>query len=93
MGAAGTYTLFNRPGTTGPNGPVAAGGMMKAPPGVQHSFWLTYILVDNTDAMCDRATKLGATVTVPPTDIPNVGRFACWFDPQQAAIGVIQMPR
>jgi predicted enzyme related to lactoylglutathione lyase len=22
MGAAGTYTLFNRPGTTGPNGPV-----------------------------------------------------------------------
>jgi predicted enzyme related to lactoylglutathione lyase len=30
---------------------------------------------------------------VPPTDIPNVGRFACWSDPQQASIAVIQMPR
>jgi predicted enzyme related to lactoylglutathione lyase len=26
---------------------------------------------------------------VPPTDIPNVGRFACWSDPQQAAIAVL----
>jgi len=27
---------------------------------------------------------------VPPTDIPNVGRFSCWSDPQGAAIAVLQ---
>jgi predicted enzyme related to lactoylglutathione lyase len=34
--------------------------------------------------------RLGATVTVPPTDIPNVGRFAVWLDPQQATIAILQ---
>jgi predicted enzyme related to lactoylglutathione lyase len=85
-----TYTLFHRPGTKGPNNqPRGAGGMMKSPPGVTHSFWLAYVAVDNADAASDRATRLGATVMVPPTDIPNVGRFACWTDPQQAAIAVL----
>ena len=34
-----------------------------------------------------------AKVAVPPMDIPDVGRFACWLDPQQASIAVIQPPR
>ena len=84
-----TYTLFHRPGTTGPNGPIGAGGMMKSPPNVPHSFWLTYVAVDNADHASDKAKRLGATIMVPPTDIPNVGRFACWSDPQQASIGVL----
>jgi predicted enzyme related to lactoylglutathione lyase len=86
MGPGGTYTLLHRPGVRDPKGdPVSAGGIMKAPPGVPYSFWLPYVLVDNTDQLCERAAKLGARVTVPPTDIPNVGRFACWLDPQQAS--------
>ncbi len=90
MGGGATYTLFNRPGTNGPNGqPLGAGGMMKSPPGVPHSFWIPYIAVDSADASSDRAKRLGATVMVPPTDIPNVGRFSCWMDPQQAAIAVL----
>jgi predicted enzyme related to lactoylglutathione lyase len=64
--------------------------MMKSPPGVPHSFWLTYVAVDNCDKRCERAPRLGANVTVKPTDIPNVGRFACWLDPQQAAIAILQ---
>jgi len=93
MGPGGTYTLFNRPGAKNPRGDqAAAAGMMKAPPGVPYSFWLPYVQVESTDALCARATRLGATVTVPPTDIPNVGRFACWMDPQQAAIAVVQAP-
>jgi predicted enzyme related to lactoylglutathione lyase len=70
--------------------PISAGGVMKSPPGVPHSFWLPYVHVDNTDALCEKAKRLGANVTVPPTDIPNVGRFACWMDPQQASIAVLQ---
>ena len=55
--------------------------------------WLPYVAVANTDSLCELASRLGATVMVPPTDIPNVGRFACWSDPQQASIAVLQPAR
>jgi uncharacterized protein len=94
MGPMGTYTLLNRPGTdNGRGGEKGAGGIFKSPPGVPHSFWLPYVLVENTDQIADKAKRLGATITVPPTDIPNVGRFATWLDPTQAALGVISMPK
>jgi len=41
---------------------------------------------------CD-AVAISAQRQVPPPDIPNVGRFACWLDPQQASLAVLQMPR
>ena len=91
MGGGMTYTLLDRPGVkTAWDTQASAGGMMKSPPEVPHSFWLAYVGVDNCDQLCERATRLGATVTMPPTDIPNVGRFACWLDPQQAAIAILQ---
>ncbi len=91
MGGGMTYTLLDRPGVKNPRGDQAsAGGMMKSPEGVPHSFWLAYVGVDNCDAITERATRLGAKVTVPPQDIPNVGRFACWFDPQGASIAILQ---
>lgn len=94
MGGGQTYTLLDRPGLTTPQGqPVSAGGIMKAPPGVPYSFWLPYVHVDDTDKQCARAEKLGAKVMVPPTDIPNVGRFSCWSDPQGASIAVLAMPK
>lgn len=94
MGGGMTYTLLDRPGMKTPKGdPLSAGGMMKSPPGVPYSFWLPYVQVDGTDALSERAARLGAKVMVQPTDIPNVGRFACWSDPQGASIAVIQMPR
>lgn len=91
MGGGMTYTLLDRPGVKTPKGDVvAAGGMMKSPPGVPYSFWLAYVAVDSCDKISERAARLGAKVTVPPTDIPNVGRFASWLDPQQAAIAILQ---
>jgi uncharacterized protein len=90
MGGGMIYTLLDRPGVTNPMGQASAGGMMKSPPGVPHSFWLAYVAVDHCDQLCERATRLGANVTVPPQDIPNVGRFASWLDPQQAAIAILQ---
>jgi uncharacterized protein len=94
MGRGTIYTLFDRPGVKNPMGDQAsAGGMMKSPPDVPASFWLAYVGVDNCDKLCERATRMGGTVTVPPTDIPNVGRFACWFDPQRAAIAILQPQR
>ena len=90
MGGGMTYTLLHRPGTHGPNGqPIGAGGMMKSPPGVQHSFWIPYIAVDDADRASEKAAKLGGTIMVPPTDIPNIGRFSCWSDPQGASIAAL----
>ncbi len=91
MGGGMTYTLLDRPGVKTPRGDQAsAGGMMKSPPEVPYSFWLAYVGVDDCDKVTERARRLGATVTVPPKDISNVGRFACWLDPQQAAIAILQ---
>jgi len=91
MGGGMTYTLLDRPGVKNPKGdPGSAGGMMKSPPEVPFSFWLAYVGVDRCDSLCERATRLGATIVVPAQDIPNVGRFACWRDPQGASIAILQ---
>jgi uncharacterized protein len=91
MGGGMTYTLLDRPGVKNAKGDQAsAGGMMKSPDGVPYSFWLAYVSVDNCDKISERAARLGAKVVVPPQDIPNVGRFACWADPQGASIAILQ---
>ena len=91
MGGGMIYTLLDRPGVTTARGDQAsAGGMRQSPPEVPPSFWLPYVAVDDCDRLCERAARLRATITMPPTDIPNVGRFACWLDPQQAAIAILQ---
>ena len=47
--------------------------------------WIGYIGVDDVDATAGRVTKAGGRIHVPPTDIPNVGRFATVADPQGTA--------
>jgi predicted enzyme related to lactoylglutathione lyase len=52
---------------------------------------MIYITVANCDERAARATQLGGNVCVPPTDIPNVGRFSVIGDPQGATFSLIQM--
>jgi predicted enzyme related to lactoylglutathione lyase len=54
------------------------------------SHWLVYFAVADTDATVSKAQTLGATVVVPPMDIPQ-GRFAVLSDPQGATFGVIRI--
>ncbi len=83
------YTLWLR-GAKKPDGkPREGGGMMKMPPGVPHPFWLSYVSVADCDASVDKAKRLGATITSPPMDIPNVGRYAALLDPTMAAISIL----
>lgn len=70
-------------------GQPRAGIMAKMMPQQPHA-WLAYVQVASADKTADKAAKLGATVLVPPTDIPNVGRFAIFADPQGAPLGVLQ---
>jgi predicted enzyme related to lactoylglutathione lyase len=51
--------------------------------------WLPYFAVGDCDASALKATRLGATLLVPPTAIPGVGRFAVVQDPQGAVFGVV----
>ena len=70
-----------------PQGMVA--GMMKAEPGMPLA-WTCYTAVDSADDTAALAASLGASIIVPPADIPGTGRFALLIDPQGAAFGILQ---
>lgn len=82
MGPAGTYHLLE-------SGGEPRAGIMAQMPGSSHA-WLPYVQVASADQTADKAKRLGATVVVPPTDIPNVGRFAIFVDGQGTATGILQ---
>ncbi len=81
-----SYTLFTAGG-------VPVSGMMDLKacgPGTPPPGWLGYVGVADVDASADQARRLGATLRVPPTDIPDVGRFAVLTDPQGAPIALFR---
>jgi uncharacterized protein len=86
MGGGSKYTIFK-------NGQASVGGMMGITPqmGPIPPHWLPYFFVENTDNNVAQAKKLGGNVMMPPTDIPNIGRFSIMTDPQGAAFAVIAM--
>jgi predicted enzyme related to lactoylglutathione lyase len=51
--------------------------------------WMVYFRVEDTDSTCARVQELGGTVSVPPTDIPGVGRFAVIGDPTGVFFSVL----
>jgi predicted enzyme related to lactoylglutathione lyase len=53
--------------------------------------WMPYFQVSDTDATANKAKELGGKAMVPPTDIPNVGRFSVLQDPQGAVFAIIRM--
>jgi uncharacterized protein len=85
-GAEPYYVLNNK-------GVGVAGAM--TPPGKEKisPHWLLYLYAENADETVAKAKSLGAKVWVPPTDIPNVGRFAVMADPQGATFSVLQPSR
>ena len=85
-GLTGPYTLFK-------SGKDNAAGMMAITKemGPMPPHWLVYFATDNCDRTASKAKELGAKIYMPPTDIPNIGRFAVCGDPQGAAFAFIQM--
>lgn len=74
-------------------GDQTVAGMMAMPdmvPAEVPAHWLVYFGVEDTDTSVAKATELGATTLVPPTDIPP-GRFAVLSDPDGAVFAVIKM--
>ena len=83
MPGMGTYHLLKSGGVP------RAGVMKQMMPGQPHA-WLPYVQVANADASSEKAKKLGANIIVPPTEIPNVGRFSIFADPQGSPLGILQ---
>lgn len=85
MGGGMKYTMFHHHGV-----PIAGMMPMHGPEweGVP-PHWMTYLRVPNCDEATEKAMLLGATVKVPPTDIPgNIGRFSIIMDPAGAGIAL-----
>jgi len=69
------------------------GGMMQIKPewGNMPPNWTVYYDVADCDACVAKAESLGGRICMPPTDIPQTGRFAVIQDPQGAAFNIIEL--
>lgn len=83
MPGMGTYNVLEA------DGQGRAGIMPQPMPEAPH-LWLPYVQVASADQTAEKAKRLGANVVVPPTQIPNVGRFAIFVDAQGAGTGILQ---
>jgi predicted enzyme related to lactoylglutathione lyase len=83
MGPQGTYYLLKM-------GDTMRAGLMRGPMPDTPPLWVPYVAVPDCDATAAQARKLGATLIVEPTDIPNVGRFATIIDPHGACIAFMK---
>jgi uncharacterized protein len=86
MGPEGTYTVFKA-------GEKQVGGAWDLK-GEKHAHlpthWMGYVGVASADATVAAAGKLGMNVEVPPTDIPNVGRFAVLRHPATGVFAILE---
>jgi predicted enzyme related to lactoylglutathione lyase len=71
--------------------PIGGLYQMGAEYGDMPSHWTGYVAVDDVDALAKRVVELGGKVCVPPTDIPNTGRFCVVNDPSGGTISLITL--
>jgi predicted enzyme related to lactoylglutathione lyase len=83
MGPVGTNKMFTRDGKT------QAGAAPPQMPGVP-PHWLSYVSVDSVDDKHAAVGEHGGRSIVPPTDIPNIGRFAIVADPEGAVFALFR---
>lgn len=70
---------------------AAVAGLMQQPQGQEMPRrWMIYFGVEDVDRSVRDATKAGASIHVPPTDIADVGRFSFLSDPQGALFYVMR---
>ncbi len=86
QGGMGEYTVFENDG----RGIAGAMTMPDMVPAEVPPYWLTYFVVDDTDAAVATASAQGGAVLAPAMDVPTVGRIAVLADPSGAAFAVIK---
>jgi len=81
-----TYTIFKQ-------GDKGIGGMMQIPQDQKAHIsphWMSYVSVEDVDAMVAKAKNLGAKILVPATTVNDMGRFAVIQDTGGANVAVWQ---
>jgi predicted enzyme related to lactoylglutathione lyase len=77
------YTMWTR-------GETPIGGAMPLPEDARKAgappHWISYVLVPKVDETLAQVVQLGGRVHVPGMDIPTVGRFGVFADPQGAVL-------
>jgi uncharacterized protein len=81
MGPEGNYTIFKTGDKQVGGAWQLKGDKFQGMP----THWMGYIGVASADATVESAGRLGMNIKMPPTDIPDVGRFAVL---EHAATGV-----
>ncbi len=71
----GEYHMIHRPVADGDDEGLGGIVQLEKEHGLP-SHWISYVAVDDVDATCERAAAAGGKTCVPPTDLPNIGRFA-----------------
>jgi predicted enzyme related to lactoylglutathione lyase len=75
-------------------GQVLVSGLLDLPESARAAggkpHWVGYVRVKNVDATADRITRLGGTVQIPPTDIPDISRFSVFTDAQAATLAILK---
>jgi uncharacterized protein len=79
------YTEFSNQGK-----PIGGIMQIRKEMGNMPSNWSPYFMVASVDDIAAKAQQSGATLRMPPTDIPNTGRFASIADPQGAGFSIFQ---
>ena len=86
------WTGGDNPYTMWVAGETPIGGVMQLLPEHEQAglkpHWWAHVAVDDVDAAAKRALELGGRIVTPPTDIPEIGRFAVITDPQGAEISL-----
>lgn len=85
MGPHGNYQMWTVGGV--PIGGAVTLTPEMGPPGTP-PHWMGSVAVPSVDDTAKQAESLGGKVLAPPSDIPNVGRYAVIADPQGAVIGL-----
>ena len=78
------YTMWTK-------GEAPVGGLMEIPEQADAPpTWMAHVAVEDVDATAARAQELGATILAGPQDVPNVGRYVVFKDPQGAVIAAFR---
>jgi predicted enzyme related to lactoylglutathione lyase len=80
------YTLVN-------TGAEPTGAIFSKPEQVPGVCTNVYFQVSDIDSTIERVTENGGNVLVPKTEIPNVGHFAMFTDPEGIPVGIMQPAR
>jgi predicted enzyme related to lactoylglutathione lyase len=85
MGGEQVYVMFEKGGKS-----VAGLGQQSDAMAGMPAIWTSYVTVDDVDSAVARGAELGASITMPATDVMEEGRLALLQDPTGAVVGLWQ---